>query len=137
MPTGIALLHTDTRGFPVPWFVDRKAPLHNGNPDFRIMDGDRFKLALRERRCWVCGLPIRDDVFAFVAGPMCGINRTSAEPPCHVACARWSARACPFLSFPKRTRDSTGLPGDASMAGLGITRNPGVAMLWLCSTYET
>lgn len=137
MPLGISLLKTDARGYPVPWFVDRKADKADGQPDFRIMDHAHLKLAIREKRCWVCGLPIREPDMAFVAGPMCGINRTSAEPPCHVYCARWSAQACPFLSHPKRVRDDAGLPEDRHVAGIGIMRNPGVAMVWTCEGYET
>lgn len=137
MPVGIQRLSVDTRGYPVPWFVDKAAPYINGNPDFRIMDGARFKTALREKRCWVCGMRLRAGAFAFLAGPMCGINRNNAEPPCHIECARWSARACPFLSHPKRVRDERDLPANHSQAGVGIKRNPGVAMVWICDRYET
>lgn len=137
MPGGIARLAVDGRGYPIPWFVDRAAPLFNGNPDFRIMDGKRFKTAIRDRRCWVCGEPIRTKEATFVAGPMCGINRTSPEPPCHSWCAEWAAKACPFLAVPKRLRDERDLPANASQAGVGIKRNPGVAMLWASKTYKT
>jgi hypothetical protein len=137
MPLGIQRLTVDTRGYPVPWFVDKAAPYVNGNPDFRIMDGAHLKLAIRERRCWVCGMKLRDGPFAFLAGPMCGINRNNAEPPCHIECARWSAVACPFLSHPKRIRDTRDLPTSRSQAGVGIKRNPGVAMVWVCDDYET
>jgi hypothetical protein len=137
MPAGMRRLPLSPKGYPVPWFVDRRAPQRDGGPDFRIMDGRRLKLAIRERRCWVCGEPIRAPVSVFVAGPMCGINRTSSEPPCHAACADWSARACPFLTMPKRIRDDRDLPGGTSCAGLGITRNPGVTMLWTTPKYTT
>lgn len=137
MPFGIARLKVDARGFAVPWFVDRRADRPDGEPDFRVMDPRRQKLAIKERRCWVCGLPIREKFFAFVVGPMCGVNRVSSEPPCHLACARWSARACPFLSHPKRIRDETNMPPNPSMAGVGIPRNPGVALLWICRAYKT
>jgi hypothetical protein len=135
-PASIKRLTRDARGYPVPWFVDRKAPLRDGNPDFRIMDGERLKLAVRERRCWVCGGRITTPAATFVAGPMCGINRTSAEPPTHRDCARFSATACPFLAQPKRVRDERELPGD-HMAGFGILRNPGVVMLWTCERWKT
>lgn len=129
LPVGMKLLARDPRGYPVPWFVDRKAPPKDGGPDFRVMDGDRLKTAIRERRCWVCGLRLRNEVGTFVAGPMCGVNRTSAEPPAHLECALVSAKKCPFLSHPGRVRDETNLPG-GMMAGHGIMRNPGVTMLW-------
>jgi hypothetical protein len=137
MPPGIFARPVDARGYVIPWFVDRRAPKRpDGNPDFRIMDGKRLELAIDEHRCWVCGWRIPQRVpFAFLAGPMCGINRISAEPPSHVDCARWSARACPFLSFPKRQRDEDGMPAERKMAGVGILRNPGVAMVWICTSY--
>lgn len=136
MPTGIARLPLDGRGYPIPWFVDRDAPLKDGNPDFRIMDGKHLKLAIRERRCWICGGRITTHA-TFVAGPMCGVNRTSAEPPNHFACAQWAVKACPFLAIPKRLRDERAMPVNATQAGIGIKRNPGVAMLWMSSTWKT
>lgn len=136
-PASIARLPRDPRGYPIPWFVDMKAPAFNGGPDFRVMDAKRLKLAIRERRCWVCGGRIMGAAATFVAGPMCGINRTSAEPPCHYECAAWSAKACPFLSQPKRIRDERDLPAQRHVAGEGIKRNPGVTMLWTCEGYET
>jgi hypothetical protein len=131
----MTLLEKDPRGYPVPWFVDRAAPPKDGGPDFRVMDGRRLKLAIRERRCWVCGLRLRSEIGTFVAGPMCGVNRTSAEPPCHRECAIASAKRCPFLSHPGRIRDEDNLPA-GMVAGVGIKRNPGVTMLWT-SAYET
>ena len=68
---------------------------------------------------------------------MCGINRTSSEPPNHASCAEWAVKACPFLAVPKRLRDERDLPPQAGMAGIGITRNPGVSMLWETKKYET
>lgn len=137
MPGSIARLPVDGRGYPIPWFVDRRAPLKDGNPDFRVMDGKHLKAAVRERRCWICGSPIRERAGVFVAGPMCGVNRTSPEPPNHSFCAEWAVRACPFLATPKRLRDERGLPAAVTQAGIGIKRNPGVAMLWATEAYET
>jgi hypothetical protein len=136
-PASIKRLPLNPRGYPVPWFVDRKAPQRDGGPDFRVMDRDRLKLAIRERRCWVCGGRITGPEATFVAGPMCGINRTSAEPPSHLDCARWSVQACPFLSQPKRIRDDRDLPGGLSQAGIGIRRNPGVTLLWTTDQWKT
>lgn len=136
LPASMARLTRDSRGYPVPWFVDKAAPYKDGNPDFRIMDGAHLKSAVREKRCWVCGGKLMSESGTFVAGPMCGVNRTSAEPPSHLACARWSAMACPFLAHPKRIRDERGLPAGTTQAGVGIKRNPGVAMLWTGDGYE-
>jgi hypothetical protein len=127
MPSSIARLPMD-RGFPVPWFVKWE----DGKPDFRIMDHDKLKKAVKRRLCWVCGGMILERTYAYTAGPMCAINRTSAEPPSHVRCAVYSARACPFLSRPHMVRREAGLPEEAKVAaGVGIMRNPGVGMVWV------
>ncbi len=137
LPHGMGRRPVDSRGYPVPWFVDMAAPYYNGNPDFRVMDGKHLKLAIRERRCWVCGERITDRTGVFLIGPMCGVNRTTSEPPCHWACAWWSASACPFLSEPKRLRDDRDLPAELKVAGEAILRNPGVAMLWASDNFTT
>ena len=130
LPEPMRSLPRDRKGRPIPWFVDLKAPYQDGCPDFRMMSASHMKRAIRERRCWVCGRRLREEIGTFLAGPMCGINRTSGEPPSHIACARWSARGCPFLSHPRRTRDDRNMPANKTMVGIGLTRNPGVAMLW-------
>jgi hypothetical protein len=123
------------RGYVVPWFVDWL----DGKPEFRAMDRNKYVKALRQRLCWVCGQPLATR-FAFVAGPMCGINRTSSEPPSHLECARWSARNCPFLSNPDMARRQDERVNDTltreAAPGFAITRNPGVAMVWITREYE-
>jgi hypothetical protein len=96
LPSRMKTLPVDERGYPVPWFVDWV----DGKPEFRAMDGNKWESAVRYRLCWVCGGTLGVNK-SFVAGPMCGINRTSAEPPCHLECATWSARNCPFLKNPQ------------------------------------
>ena len=128
-------LKVDERGYVVPWFV----AWENGKPEFRAMDGEKFIRAIREKLCWVCGEQLGVHV-CFVAGPMCGINRTSSEPPSHLECAQWSARNCPFLSNPHMVRredsDINNQRLRENAAGFALTRNPGVAMLWITRTYE-
>lgn len=76
----------------------------------------------------------------FVAGPMCGINRTSSEPPSHVECGQWSARNCPFLNNPNMVRREDEVMNNQNLrdnaAGLAITRNPGISMLWITKSYD-
>ncbi|MBA3354982.1 MAG: hypothetical protein H0U18_03390 [Pyrinomonadaceae bacterium] len=120
------------RGFPVPWFVDRV----NGEYDFRVMDGRKFVRAVMEKLCWVCGEPL-GRFKTFVIGPMCGINRTSAEPPAHHDCAHYSAKNCPFLTRPNTKRREDEVTEHGIMAGIGLTRNPGVAGLWTVESYST
>jgi hypothetical protein len=120
-----------TRKVPVPFFV----AWIDGKPEFRVADSAKFAVAVREKRCWVCGEPL-GRYFTFVVGPMCGINRTSAEPPCHTECARYSARHCPFLNRPHMTRREGGLENlDTSCPGHMIRRNPGASLLWTTREY--
>lgn len=123
------------RGYPVPWFVD----WIDGKPEFRAMDPDKYLRAVRESLCWVCGERLQSSK-CFVAGPMCGINRTSAEPPSHPQCGRWSAQNCPFLSTPAMGRREDQVLNNQKLRdeapGIAITRNPGVTMLWFTRSYE-
>jgi hypothetical protein len=125
LPARIRRLPVD-RGYPVPWFV----AWVDGKPEFRAADGRKADLAIRERRCWVCGEPLGKES-VFLIGPMCTVNRISAEPPSHDECAAFSARACPFLSRPHMDRRENGLPEDyGNPGGVMIRRNPGVVCLW-------
>lgn len=135
VPVRMQGLPVDERGYVVPWFV----AWVEGKPEFRAMDPAKFVRAIKQRLCWVCGQKLGVHV-CFVAGPMCGINRTSSEPPSHVECARWSAMNCPFLSNPRMVRRedeavNTQIIRD-NAAGIALTRNPGVAMLWTTRVYD-
>jgi len=135
IPPRMAGLPIDERGYPVPWFV----PSIDGKPEFRALDQEKWLCAVEEKRCWVCG-ELLGVYKCFVAGPMCGINRTSSEPPSHVDCGRWSARNCPFLSNPDMVRREDGAINATTMrentAGIAIRRNPGVTMLWITREFE-
>jgi hypothetical protein len=119
----------DKHGRPVPWFA---IYTEDGGYDFRVADGGALYAALKYGLCWVCGMPfLRQEPRAFVVGPMCAVNRTSAEPPSHEDCGIYSARACPFLNTPKMVRRERHLPGGVEdPGGFMIMRNPGVAMVW-------
>jgi len=131
-PWRIALLPLNDKGYPVPWFVE----WINGKPDFRVMDAVKWRSAVQHNWCWICGGPM-GAYKTFVAGPMCGVNRTSSEPPAHHDCATYAAMACPFLTLPKAVRREANMPtGVGEVAGVGIMRNPGVAMLWTCRDYR-
>lgn len=128
MPARIARLPRDKHGRPIPWFVHRDA---DGVPDFRVVRYNGIPDALRFDLCWVCGQR-RGAWAAFVIGPMCAVNRVSPEPPSHRDCAVFSARACPFLANPQMRRRDRNLPeGTELPAGEMITRNPGVALVWV------
>lgn len=133
LPRRMLSLPIDERGYPVPWFVDYV----DGKPEFRAMDPEKWARAVRFKLCWVCGQRL-GRYMTFVAGPMCGINRTSAEPPNHMDCAEWSARNCPFLSNPEMIRrvDEV-VPADGpAIGGFPLLRNPGVTMLWTTDTFS-
>jgi hypothetical protein len=147
LPGRMAHLPIDARGYVVPWFVqwvsgsDPLKPVPPGTPgavpEFRAMDRDKWVRAVRDKRCWVCGEPL-GKYRTFVIGPMCGLNRTTAEPPSHRECATWSARNCPFLSRPQMVRrDNDGLLEQMKdgIAGEMIERNPGVTLLWTTRRY--
>jgi hypothetical protein len=131
LPLRMQSLPLDERGYPVPWFV----AWQDGKPVFQAMDGAKWMKAVRDRLCWVCG-GVLGVYKTFVAGPMCGINRTSAEPPSHSECARWSARNCPFLSNPAAARRDVEGSSLVDAPGFALQRNPGVTLLWTTKTYS-
>lgn len=135
IPPNIAALPRDDRGYPVPYFVQWV----DGKPHFPIMDTRRYKRCAELGLCWVCGKPMEGDLKAFTIGPMCIVNRTTAEPPGHIDCADWSARACPFLTKPQmRRNDSDWAAGAFTNApGLALERNPGVACVWITRHWDT
>ncbi|MFZ4767194.1 MAG: hypothetical protein ACOYMN_19750 [Roseimicrobium sp.] len=129
LPPRIAALQ-QRRGFPVPWFVE----IVEDDYDFRVMSATKLVRAVRQDLCWVCGQRLGRHR-AFVIGPMCGVNRTNAEPPSHVDCAQFAAQYCPFLSIAhmKRREDAMTEAAAENVAGLGLRRNPGVCAVWVVS----
>lgn len=133
LPSRMQGLPLSKRGYPVPWFVQ----WIDGEPEFRVMDHRKLLRAYHESRCWICGGKL-GAMRAYVAGPMCGVNRTSGEPPSHRDCAIYGATACPFLTRPHMRRREAGLPEEAvEPAGTAIKRNPGVAMVWVTKGTKT
>lgn len=126
MPPRIAKLPRNHAGYPVPFFT----PWIDGKPDFRLMDEEKIHLAMHHRLCWICGEGL-GRIVSYVAGPMCAVNRISAEPPSHTDCAEYSAKVCPFMTMPKKERREGRMPEEArDPAGVMIARNPGVSMVW-------
>ena len=144
MPARIKALPISPKGYPVPWFVawikdDKEVGRGEGEPDFRVIGGDRIVTAVNQHRCWVCG-ELLGLYKAFVIGPMCAINRVISEPPSHRDCAIYSATACPFLSHPHMQRNEKDLPGPelgaSAPAGIGIKRNPGAICVWVTKSFK-
>lgn len=132
LPERMRALPRNDRGFPIPYF----AAEIDGKRDFRVVSPDKMAHAVRNDLCWVCGVRL-GKYKAFVIGPMCGINRTIADPPSHRDCAIFSALNCPFLSSPLAKRRASDLPvGASDPAGLAIKRNPGVTGVWITQDFR-
>jgi hypothetical protein len=130
------LLLTERNGFwwITPWFV---AKTHAGGIDFRVADGGKWRDAVLNQRCWVCGGRLGVHL-TFVLGPMCTVTRTTAEPPCHVDCALWSVANCPFIKNPEMVRRPAPMPeGSKDAPGISLARNPGVMALWPTRDFKT
>jgi len=112
-------------GIPVPHF----ATWDKGKPDFRVIDQKVMIHAYAQQLCWVCGQP-HEEVKAFCIGPMCAVTQTIGDPACHVECATYAAKHCPFLSNPSAKRNSKGLPRVGKFDSAAITRNPGSVCVW-------
>jgi len=135
MPARIARLPRDSRGYPIPKFVEEPQE-KGGEPDFRIMSDRHYERCVKHGACWICGDPLGSKM-AFVVGPMCCVNLISAEPPSHYECAEYSVQVCPFLSIPSAKRREAGLPDEiVSPGGIMIKRNPGVTAIWVTKTYK-
>jgi hypothetical protein len=135
IPTRMQHLPRDAKGRPIPFFVH--IPPEGGEPDFRIAGPNKIAACHNQELCWVCGTKTGVHK-AFVLGPMCVINRVSAEPPSHYVCARYSVQACPFLSTPRMHRREADLPDEflVEPAGIASYRNPGAAAIWVTKTYH-
>lgn len=133
MPDRVAALPRNRAGYPVPFFVATV----DGEPDFRVTKTFAHVACLADRRCWICGQRGGADLAAFTIGPMCAVNRITSEPPSHVECAEYAAKACPFLSRPGMVRRERGLPAARTAAGTMIKRNPGVALVWVTHQWTT
>jgi hypothetical protein len=131
IPDRMQSLPISDEGYPVPWFV----PNVNGKPDFRCMDGDKMGIAIRLKRCWMCGQQLGKHL-TFAIGPMCMVNRNISEPPSHLACIEYGMKACPFLTRPKMRRNEKDLPEGGHVAGIGIQDNPGLTVAWTTLTYR-
>jgi hypothetical protein len=130
MPERIAALPTNHAGYPVPWFV----AWVDGKPDFRLMDEEKIHRAIIDHLCWICGEAL-GRFQTYCVGPMCAVNRISAEPPSHTECAVYAAQVCPFILNPSKERREGRMPEDAKeAAGIMLRRNPGVILLWTTRT---
>lgn len=118
----IKALPRDRRGWPIPWFV----MWIEGEPHFPTIDTRKMVIAYRQQRCWICGQSL-GRWKTFVVGPMCCLNRISAEPPCHDDCAQYAVKVCPFMVNPRMGRiPDTKRPDGTTISDMHDPRNPGV-----------
>jgi hypothetical protein len=131
MPSRFRHLPISDEGYPIPFFV----PFYDGRPEFRGFDPDKMRVCVRHQRCWLCGEQL-GKFMVFTIGPMCAVNRVSAEPPSHYDCARYAVEACPFLTQPRMRRNEVDLPAHLEPAGVMLRRNPGCTLLWVTRGYK-
>jgi hypothetical protein len=131
MPSRMRHLPISNEGYPIPFFV----PYYDGKPEFRGFDPDKMRVCVRHQRCWLCGEQL-GRFLVFTIGPMCAVNRVSAEPPSHYDCSHYAAEACPFLSQPRMRRNEKDMPEHLEPGGIMLRRNPGVTLLWVTRHYK-
>jgi hypothetical protein len=126
MPAAVAARPRDRRGYPAlaitPWI--------DGEPRFAVTGTARTYICAVERRCSVCGTPLRGPVWRVVATGEAEaiadalaagrpyVNRASTvEAPGHRMCMLYAAVVCPYLSSPAARRGE-----DAALPGLDLAR---------------
>jgi hypothetical protein len=125
----MARLPIDDRGYPIPEFVSNL----DGTRDFRVVSLDHLARCIREDVCWICGQTL-DELKVFVLGPLPAVQGVSNEPPSHLECAEFAARACPFLLLPKAQYRSMENPKVQKLPG-AARANPGVCCLYTVKGY--
>lgn len=131
IPDKLRRLPLDARGYPVPFFV----AWVDGKPDHRLVDPRKYNICIVTRRCWICGRRL-GKFAAFVVGPMCMVNKVSAEPPSHLECAKFSLMACPHLTRPSAQRRDANLPSNVTQHPDLLTHNPGCMVLWVTDEWQ-
>ena len=134
IPKRMQKLPISKKGFPVPWFVAKV----DGEWDFTCVRENGIYVAHMKHLCWLCGEPM--GVWkAFTVGPMCVINRISAEPPEHLDCSEYAVKACPFLANPRMRRNDNSAGkqiGGKPLPGMALGRNPGASAIYITKDYK-
>lgn len=131
MPAAIAERPRDVRGYPVLAIT----PWSDGKPDFAITSTARILVCAVERRCSICGTPLRKGpVWRVVAAEeaaaitqVMGHADTAhtytymnaaqtVEPPGHRACMLYAAIVCPYLARPTARRGNDASVPDAEFS---------------------
>lgn len=123
LPPAMRHLPLTANGYKKPWFVKAN--------DIRVPDKKKYVQSMTKGRCWICGGTNKKEQ-VFVTDPKSASLLVSLEPPCHAACAEYSAMVCPFLILPKAKRREAGLPDqyhEQNQAPEAVTDNPGECVL--------
>jgi hypothetical protein len=98
IPTRMAHLPLDRRGYAIPWgvYVDGA-----GRPQFTINDDVKREVALARDLCPICGNGLSRGRW-FVGGPMSAFHDRGAyiDMPMHDECAHYALKVCPYLAVP-------------------------------------
>lgn len=100
IPSELAHLKRDKRGYPIPFFVTYK----NGEPQFQIVSVEKVITCVDKKICPICGKKLYKDGSYVVSGPMGLHNRITSDAPMHRVCAEFSIKACPHLYYEKAKR---------------------------------
>ena len=132
MPSRIANLPRDPRGYPIPVNVLQKA---DGFVDFRVIDPEKLQAFAAARCCSVCGHPMGTRV-AFVGGPLCIENHLFADAGMHRDCATYALRVCPFIAAPSFGFRKTHDPKTMEVMDFVSTDRPEKFGLVICKDYR-
>lgn len=109
IPAFLSHLPVSEKGYPVPFF----APFYGGKPDFRLMDGRKWKACAERSLCSICGKKLCAAKY-FITGPLGLANGVQSDPPMHKGCALYSIQACPHLASERaRRRSGHGIEANA------------------------
>lgn len=124
MPAPVAERPRDARGYPVLAIT----PWSDGKPDFAVTSTARILVCAVERRCSICGTPLRKGpvwrVVAAEEAAAISVHDNAAytnyantaqtvEPPGHHACMLYAAIVCPYLARPTARRGNDALVPEA------------------------
>jgi len=132
----LSLPFSEKWGLPVPFFVDKEYRTPEGEYEFRMAGKDAWVTCVNKDLCWCCGGKL-GTYRTFGIGPMCALNRLAGDPPGHRECMEYAVKVCPFMINPdyaRRQKDRPPQEMQAAVPGNMIARNPGVALLWTCTT---
>lgn len=95
-------------GYPIPFTTF----VHEGRPDFRVTDMQRWEECANMQLCGICGKKLGEFCY-FIGGPQTLEYRMFFDPAMHKPCAEFSSKMCPFLNGRKteyRPLDETKAP---------------------------